>query len=301
MASGESFYKDLLDNMYDGVYFVDCERRITYWNHGAERITGYQSSTVIGRFCRDNLLNHVTAEGKMLCGDGCPLAACMQDGKTRDVEVFLHHADGHRVPVQVRAAPIRDETGEIVGAVETFSKTPSVRVDQMELADLRSKVNTDELTGLRNRAYIERRLLGLVAEGGNEPPAIGILFIDIDNFKLVNDTHGHEIGDRVLQMVSETIRDNLRNADIAGRWGGDEFIAIIEDVTSLKALRSIAEKIRALVEHSRLDLGGQSYSVTVSIGGTLLIKDDTRETLVQRADWFMYKMKKAGRNQVEVS
>jgi diguanylate cyclase (GGDEF)-like protein/PAS domain S-box-containing protein len=301
MANQDEFYKNLIDNMYDGVYFVDCERRITYWNHGAERITGYQSARVVGRFCRDNILNHVTAEGRMLCGDGCPLSACMHDGKTRDVEVYLHHADGHRVPVQVRAAPIRDDKGEIIGAVETFSKAPTVRVDQMELDNLRSKVNTDELTGLRNRAYCERRLQGLAAEGGDEPPAIGILFIDIDNFKSVNDSHGHQIGDSVLQMVSETIRDNLRSSDIAGRWGGDEFIAIIEDVASLKSLRRIAEKIRALVEHSRLDLAGQSYSVTVSIGGTLLIKDDTRETLVQRADWFMYKMKKAGRNQVEVS
>ena len=300
MASGESFYKDLLDNMYDGVYFVDCERRITYWNHGAERITGYRSARVIGHSCRDNLLNHVTAEGKMLCTDGCPLAACMQDGKTRDTEVFLHHADGHRVPVQVRAAPIRDDKGEIIGAVETFSKAPAVRVDQLELADLRSKVNTDGLTGLRNRAYIERRLLGLVAEGGNEPPSIGILFIDIDHFKLVNDSHGHEIGDRVLKMVSETIRDNLRSSDIAGRWGGDEFITILDDVTSLKSIKKIAEKIRALIEYSRLDLGDQSYSVTVSIGGTFLTNQDTRESLVKRADEFMYKMKQAGRNQVEV-
>jgi diguanylate cyclase (GGDEF)-like protein/PAS domain S-box-containing protein len=300
MAKQDEFYKNLIDNMYDGVYFVDCDRRITYWNKGAERITGYPSSTVIGRFCRDNLLNHVTAEGKMLCGDGCPLAACMQDGNIRDVEVYLHHADGHRVPVQVRAAPIRDKTGEITGAVETFSKAPSVRVDQMELVDLRSKVNSDELTGLRNRAYIERRLQGLVAEGGNQPPAIGILFIDIDHFKLVNDTHGHGIGDRVLKMVSETIRDNLRSTDIAGRWGGDEFIAILDDVTLLTSVKKIAEKIRVLVEQSRLDVEEQSYSVTISIGGTLLGANDTRESLVKRADELMYKMKQAGRNRVEV-
>src|SRR5512142_1670458 len=121
MTEEKDFYKDIIDNLYDGVYFVDRDRVITYWNKGAERITGYKAAQVIGRACRDNVLNHVTADGTELCDAECPLAACMWDGKVREADVFLHHADGHRVPVLGRAAPLRDEAGNITGAVETFS------------------------------------------------------------------------------------------------------------------------------------------------------------------------------------
>src|SRR5512138_2173073 len=126
MPDEKNFYKNVIDNLYDGVYFVDRDRRITYWNKGAERITGYTAEHSIGRRCRDNLLNHVTANGIPLCQEHCPLAAVMEDGQEREAEVFLHHADGYRVPVLVRGAPLRDESGNIIGAVESFSNNASL-------------------------------------------------------------------------------------------------------------------------------------------------------------------------------
>ena len=80
------FYKNIIDNLYDGIYFVDRDRRIIYWNKGAERITGYSAAQVIGRRCQDNLLNHVTANGVPLCQAHCPLAAVMGDGQPREAE-----------------------------------------------------------------------------------------------------------------------------------------------------------------------------------------------------------------------
>jgi diguanylate cyclase (GGDEF)-like protein/PAS domain S-box-containing protein len=286
--------------MYDGVYFVDRDRRITYWNRGAEQITGYDAKTVVGHRCSENILNHVTADGVMLCLKGCPLAASIKDGKSKEAEVFLHHAKGNRVPVHVRVAPIKDENGIIVGAVETFSRSSSSEMALSELADLRSKVDQDELTGLRNRAYMERRLHGLLAETNGGQPTAGVLFVDIDHFKEVNDEYGHETGDQVLIMVARTIRENLRGGDVVGRWGGDEFLIIVYDIPSLEKLRGIAEKIRTLVEYSRLDIGDRSCSVTISIGGTLPLKGDTRESLVKRADELMYKNKRATRNRAMI-
>lgn len=107
MPDEKDFYKDIIDNLYDGIYFVDRDRVITYWNKGAERITGYAATQTIGHSCRDNLLNHVTANGIQLCMTNCPLAAVMEDGHVREAEVFLHHKDGHRMPVVVRATPMR--------------------------------------------------------------------------------------------------------------------------------------------------------------------------------------------------
>jgi diguanylate cyclase (GGDEF)-like protein/PAS domain S-box-containing protein len=300
MTDQENFYQSLLDNIADGVYFVDLNRRITYWNKGAERITGYKAEEVVGKSCMDNLLNHVNAEGRMLCKEGCPLTACMASGEPCENEVFLHHAGGQRVPVYVQTAPIRNAQGEIVGGVETFSKASPARADQLELAELRHKSDTDALTGLRNRAYVDRFLRGLLSAGEGSTYSLGVLFIDVDKFKEVNDTFGHEAGDRVLKMVSETIRNNLRKTDVVGRWGGDEFIAIVQDVASVEELREIAEKIRMLVGLSRLDLEEGSAVATVTIGGKLARKGASSESLLKRADELMYRMKRSGRNRVEV-
>ena len=116
-----AFHKALVDNLVDGVYFVDPGREIKYWNPGAERITGYGPGDVVGHRCLDNILDHVDSQGYSLWRTECPLAATMRDGQPREVSVWLRHADGHRKPVLVRTAPVRSVDGTIVGAVEVFS------------------------------------------------------------------------------------------------------------------------------------------------------------------------------------
>jgi PAS domain S-box-containing protein len=96
-----AFYQDLLDQISDGVYFVTPQRRITYWNAGAERLTGYNAHEVLGRSCAEGILRHVDNAGQQLCLRGCPLAAVMEDGKSREALVYLQHKDGHCVPVMV--------------------------------------------------------------------------------------------------------------------------------------------------------------------------------------------------------
>lgn len=300
MADEKNFYKDVIDNLYDGVYFVDRDRVITYWNKGAERITGYSAAQTIGRACRDNLLNHVTANGVQLCVDHCPLSAVMQDGREREVEVFLHHADGHRLPVAVRAAALRDETGRVIGAIETFSNNTMVFNARRELGEMRQAAMTDPLTGIGNRRHLEGRLRAAIAEFQNNGSVAGLLSMDVDHFKQFNDTYGHNIGDQVLRMVAQTIRHALRATDSVGRWGGEEFIAIMHNIPDQNDLQAAAEKVRALVEQSRLDVDGQGLTVTLSLGGTLLRAGDTPDSFVGRADALMYRSKQAGRNRVTI-
>ncbi len=300
MDDNPEFYKDIIDNLYDGVYFVDRDRRITYWNKGAERITGYKSSQTIGRHCRDNILNHITANGTQLCLTNCPLAASMEDGKPREAEVFLHHHDGHRLPVIVRASPIRNKDGEIIGAVESFSNNEKVIQTRRQVDELRQSVFTDPLTGVGNRRQLEERLYATKIEVERGVGIAGLIFIDIDKFKNINDTYGHEVGDEILLMVVRTLKHNLRATDLLGRWGGDEFMAIIQDVQDLSTLQDVAKKLRVMVESSRLDLETVRLSVTISIGATLIQAGETSENFFQRADQLMYKSKQAGRNQITV-
>ncbi len=301
MAEDLAFYKNLVDNLQDGVYFVDRNRIITYWNKGAERITGYKSSQVIGRSCRDNILNHVNTEGLQLCLDHCPLADCMEDGKPREADVFLHHADGHRVPVLVRTAPIMDAEGVISGSVETFNRDNGIIGVHHELRELRHSVVTDKLTGIGNRRYLDSHLRSAISELTYQKDlSTGLIFMDIDQFKQVNDTYGHEAGDRALRMVAATLRNNLRKDDVLGRWGGEEFLAILYGLVSTEWLTAIAETLRMLVESSRLDLGTFNLRVTISSGGTLLKPDDSPETAFRRVDSLLFKSKQTGRNQVSI-
>ncbi|RYD04991.1 hypothetical protein N752_11545 [Desulforamulus aquiferis] len=182
-----SFYKDLLDNLYDGVYFVDRDRRITYWNQGAERLTGYSSEEVLGKVCSDNILMHLNNECVLMCLDLCPVAETMIDGQKREAELYLHHKEGYRVPVLVRVAPIMKE-GQIVGAVEVFSDNSS-KVSALERIDaLKRAIYSDPLTGLANRTFIEISLTTNLQELQKYDYTFGLMFLDVDKFKTVNDS-----------------------------------------------------------------------------------------------------------------
>ena len=175
MKQEDHFHQTLLDQLYDGVYFVDRQRRITYWNRGAEQLTGYAPKEVLGRSCGDGVLMHVDGKGNNLCKEGCPLAATLEDGKVREMSVFLHHKDGHRLPVAVRAAPITDTSGEVVGAVEIFKENPGSADLSDRLARLEKQALLDPLTGIGNRRYLTRQLKGRVEEFRRYSVTFGVL------------------------------------------------------------------------------------------------------------------------------
>lgn len=287
----------LLDSLFDGVYFVDTNRRITYWNAAAERITGYSKANVIGSCCADNMLRHIDANGRELCLDGCPLAATIQDGKTRESGVFLHHALGHRVPVSVRTSPVRDDTGNIVGAVEIFSDNSSSLQILHEYERLKQDAYLDALTAVGNRRYGEMLLSTRMFDLRTHDTPFGVLFMDIDHFKHFNDTYGHKTGDDVLVMVAKSISLSLRNMDVVVRWGGEEFIVVLPGATGL-IVKAVSERIRILIENSFIVTGEGTLHVTISIGATVSRADDTVETIVSRADRLMYLSKNRGRNRV---
>jgi diguanylate cyclase (GGDEF)-like protein/PAS domain S-box-containing protein len=289
--------KKLLDNLFDGVYFVDLNRRITYWNNAAERITGYSKSEAVGSCCSDNLLRHLDENGRELCLIGCPLAASSLDGKTRESSVFLHHKLGHRVPVFVRTSPVRDNKGAIIGAVEIFSDNSSSMQILHEFEKLKQDVYLDPLTNVGNRRYGEMTLSTRIYELQAHDIPLGVLFMDIDHFKRFNDQYGHKTGDDVLVMVAKSISLSLRKMDVVARWGGEEFVVILPGASRM-VIQSLAERIRILIEHSFFLVADDKLSVTVSIGATLSQTDDSAESIVNRADRLMYLSKSGGRNRV---
>jgi diguanylate cyclase (GGDEF)-like protein/PAS domain S-box-containing protein len=291
----EELYKKLVDNLYDGVYFVDPERKITYWNKSAEALTGYKSSEIIGKYCWNNILMHVDLEGRSLCHGPCPLSRAMKEDRMLEQEVYLRHKKGHRVPVLVRASPIKDAEGRVIGAVEIFSdNSPKISLQQ-RVEELEKLALLDALTEIGNRRYAELIVHSKLDEMRRYGWRFGLLFIDIDNFKEVNDTYGHETGDRVLRMVAKTLQNAIRSSDAVSRWGGEEFVAVIGHADK-PALSRLSNKLRMLVGQSELLVGGELIKVTISIGSTVSIMDDTVDSLVGRADKLMYDAKLSGRN-----
>ena len=148
-------FESILDNLYDGVYIVDTNRKIIYWNDAAEDLTGYKSSDIVGSYCFDNILNHVDIHGSKLCLHGCPLTASIKDDEMKMADVFLHHKDGYRIPVFVKAIPYKDSNGKILGAIKIFTENSERKQILEKIKNLNNLAMLDELTQIPNRRYIE--------------------------------------------------------------------------------------------------------------------------------------------------
>ncbi|RJP86108.1 MAG: diguanylate cyclase [Desulfobacteraceae bacterium] len=287
--------REILDHLSLGIYMTDCNRNIIFWNKGAEALTGYLASEVIGSFCFENILMHIDEMGNKLCKGFCPLSQTMIDSLSPQQEVFLHHKDGHRVSVTVQAFPLKDEEGKISGAAEIFSYTnPSTNM-QSRIRELEKIAMFDQLSNLPNRQHIESELTLRFNEFHRYGRTFGVLFLDIDHFKKFNDTWGHDAGDKVIQTVAATLRAASRPFDIFGRWGGEEFVGIILNVDS-QNLAMIANRYRKLIEQSSIPLDQMKIGITMSIGATIVKPDDTPESIIKRSDMLMYDCKKSGRN-----
>ena len=252
----------------------------------------------MGKYCYDNILKHIDYNGKELCKNGCPLEATSKDGKVRNVDVFLHHKNGYRVPVFVRAVPILDDNLKIQGAIEIFTE----KVDEVyteKIKELERMAMTDVLTGVANRLYIDKLIKDKVNIFNVTGRKFAIAFIDIDNFKSVNDIYGHEAGDLVLKTVAKTLSHNLRGIDIIARWGGEEFIICIDNINK-ELMEKLLNKLRILVEKTEVHYNQKIISVTISVGGTVIQENETKEEIIKRADELMYKSKDSGRNKVTI-
>ncbi len=284
-------YKALLDHVSDGVYIVDLDRRILYWNEGACHQTGYSSDEVVGQHCPEGGLCHVDVDGLKMCLNNCPLTACLTDGMSHEVEIFLLHKQGRRVPVTARVQPLRSPDGAIIGAVQIFTDDTVEQDSKRVIEEMGRLAFLDDVTQLPNRRFVEMSLQTALSEYRVHKEPFGVLVIDLDCFKAVNDSFGHATGDHALLEVAKTLKGTLRPMDVVGRWGGDEFIAIVHHVNQ-EVLTQLAVRCCGMVAQTILpNNDGNSVSLSVSIGSTLALPGDTTEKLIQRADELMYQNK----------
>lgn len=196
--------------------------------------------------------------------------------------------------------PLKDAHGEVAHICIIIYDVTKVAVNNKQLQSANSQLQqlsrTDRLTGLFNRGYWEECLSQEFARHQRYRNTSALVMFDIDHFKKVNDTHGHQAGDAVIRLVAELTQQHVRNTDIAGRYGGEEFVVLLPD-TDMKGALSFAERLRKSVASSEVVHGQQSISFTISLGIAVLAGDcASHSELIERADHALYQSKEAGRN-----
>jgi len=285
----------LLDHIGNGVYFVDRERQILYWNEGAHSLTGYKAEELLGKYCQNDILCHVDKLGNRLCLDGCPLTACIADGGVHEANIFLRHKHGRRVPVRVQVRPLRGADGSVIGAVEIFSDNSAEIEARRKIEAMNRLAFLDHLTKLPNRRFLEMSLKTALSEFDVHKDPVGLLVLDLDRFKEINDSFGHASGDKALQEAANTLTGSLRPTDFVGRWGGDEFFAIARNVNR-EILSELAERcVLMIAGTSVLGDDEKRFSLSVSVGAALSRPGESAEELFLRADGLLYQSKIGGR------
>ncbi|MBX9833881.1 MAG: EAL domain-containing protein, partial [Burkholderiaceae bacterium] len=260
----------------------------------AERMTGWLSSESMGRPLLQ-VFHIIHEETREPAPD--PVAACLAEGKTVGLapKTLLIARDGTEYGIQDSAAPIRSPQGEMLGVVLVFHDVSEQRKLSGEMT---YRATHDSLTGLVNRAEFESRLLRTLRLAQENDSNHALFYIDLDQFKLVNDACGHAIGDQLLQQVSKLLGDSIRARDTLARLGGDEFAIILEHCTMEQASR-VAQKICDRMNDFRFVHGENRFRIGTSIGLVPLDKRWANVSAIQQAaDASCYAAKEAGRNRV---
>lgn len=275
-------YRTVLDSLSVGVYLVDRDRRIVFWNAGAERMSGFLSHEVVGRRCRDDLLAHSDGHGHKVCGTTCPLNAAIRDGVHGESHLYLHHRDGHRIPVLVRAVPVRDPSGAIIGAAESFEEPrPTSALERRQHGGLAAD-HVDPVTRLPNHTVSQVRLRIFLSTYAVEKLPFSILLVRVIDLDKFNAEHGAEAGRLFLRAVGETLANTVRTNDFAGCWSNDEFLMMLANCDVSRA-PLVGARICAVADAATIHWWGDELSAPILFGYASAEEGDTLESLIERA------------------
>ncbi len=285
-----------LQSIGDGVITTDREGRIEYLNPVAEQLSGWSGAEARGATIMEVLRLRDESTNAELEN---PLLRCLREDKVVNFgeHSVLRNRLGQEIAIQDSAAPIRDRSGRTVGAVVVFRDVTKERRLKHALA---FQASHDALTGLINRREFDNRLTGALRSARDGEGTHALLYVDLDQFKVVNDTCGHTAGDRLLRDVTSLLQQQVRTADVIARLGGDEFGILAQHCTLEQATR-IAEQIREAVHEYRFFWEQNSACIGASIGVVAITREsDSVASLMSAADIACYAAKDAGRNRVHV-
>ncbi len=274
----------LLDQVEVAVIATDVQGQLTHWNAHAARLYGWSRAEALGR-----------SVGELTVGPRDPALVAatwsrLRAGISWSGEFVARHKDGTIFHAHVTDAPVRDAEGILIGIVGVSHDITARKARETHLTH---RATHDTLTGLSNRDHLlERFTLRLARDGGDERPC-AVLFLDLDNFKPVNDRHGHDAGDQLLKAASARLRGALRDDDTLARFGGDEFVVLLDAVADADEAAAVASRLAAALAQPFV-IDGRAHAVTASIGIALWGTAHTRpEDVLRDADKALYRAKAA--------
>jgi diguanylate cyclase (GGDEF)-like protein/PAS domain S-box-containing protein len=293
----ERFLNTIFQSINDPFNIIDTDYRIIKANESYAQLRGKTIEQLMYQRCYEVLLNR-----NDVCED-CSVRVTFETGEPQTKEKLSNYAGDSEIWLEIYTYPIFDEMGRVVSVIEYTRDMTQRKQAEGERDILMNKLihlsRTDELTGLLNRRALIERLGDEVYRSRRYRADLALIICDIDYFKEINDTYGHDAGDKVLQIISNLIKDLLRQTDMIGRYGGDEFLLILPE-TSLEGAKEIAERIQLTVEAFEIHIGfDKPIKTTVSLGVAQfnIDKEDTNG-LIKRADNALYIAKGKGRNRV---
>jgi diguanylate cyclase (GGDEF)-like protein/PAS domain S-box-containing protein len=286
VAESERELRRILDSMQDTYYRTDAEGKLLRLSPGVQILLGYMPDEAIGRKLADFYANPE---------DRAAFLAALQagGGRVSGYEAPMRHKDGHVVWVLTNAQYVLDAQGKFVGVEGTTRDISEKRIAQERIDFL---AHHDPLTELPNRLLFKDRFERAVKHGKRAGTRTALLFVDLDRFKPINDSHGHAVGDVVLREVAQRLQACVRGTDTVSRQGGDEFMMILTDLHGGEAAAQVAEKVLAVLARP-FHVEQLAMSLGASIG-IVLSPDDGEEfeDLLRKADAAMYCAKRAGGN-----
>jgi diguanylate cyclase (GGDEF)-like protein/PAS domain S-box-containing protein len=286
-----------LQSIGDGVITTDANGLVDYINPVAQDLTGWDTRSAHGESVQ-TLMTLINENTRATVDN--PVSRCLREGRviTLAENSVLINKDGNEIPIQDSAAPIRDRLGNIIGAVMVFH---DVSKESRLFRKLSYQASHDTLTGLINRREFENRLVSALDDAhGNPELTHALLYLDLDQFKVVNDTFGHTAGDELLRQIADVVQANIRSTDTVARLGGDEFGILLERCSEDRAME-VAEAIRGAVEAHRFNWKDAYTSARCSIG-VVVVSNESPDvaSVMSSADVACYSAKDMGRNQIHL-
>jgi len=276
----------VFESTADAIVVTDADDRVLTVNAAFSKITGYSADEMLGLIFGESPFRPIDPEQS-----AARLEIQLRQGHVT-AEVLRHRKDGSELPLWVTASNVLDESGKIVNFIRVFTDISELKASQRQLEALATK---DALTALPNRLYFKDQLERLLAQSRREPQQFALLFIDLDNFKSINDSLGHAAGDEVLQQTAKRLRECVREVDTIARFGGDEFTIILPQIRSARGPELVAEQVlKALA--APFTVAGNEHFLNASIGIALYPADGaSADKLLRNADTAMYRAKESGR------
>jgi diguanylate cyclase (GGDEF)-like protein/PAS domain S-box-containing protein len=270
------------DYLFDAVVVTDLEGNITDWNKGSETLYGYSKDEAIGKHV--NML-HVPEDSAHITAD--VISAVLEQGHWSG-EVRMLHKDGHIGWIESMCVPTFDEDGQMNGALGVNRDITERRNEKERLNQL---AYYDQLTKIPNRYLFLDRIAHLIAQSERNEKSFALFFIDIDNFKNINDTKGHVFGDEILVETANRLKNFIRDSDTVARMGGDEFVLLLEDISNKENASVMAEKLLQILNQAYVS-DNRLYEFSSSIGIAIYPENGkTKDALLASADKAMYKAK----------